>query len=140
MRFSNSLLPSAAIILAIMIILFPLSCHKNQSALTSETSLALLSGYNDVCHSEIEKKIKAILKIKSLRLSKEVFQKEEEVILSNIKVSDAISSTSDMSSSPYSSYYLILHTNDAECLLSLLDKKKNVIKRVQLTKCKCIEK
>ena len=75
MRFSNSLLPSAVNILAIMIILFSLSCHKNQSALTSETSLALLSGYNDACHSEIENKIKAILKITSLRLSKEVFQK-----------------------------------------------------------------
>ena len=106
-----------------------LSAYSSQPKVVLEEDFALSSG---VCHVEIEQKMRDMLDIKALSISKSAFTKEPHLHLTNQKMgSDPLKASLD-------SYKIfLLHVKDSDCFISLVDAKNKPLTSKKLQNCNC---
>jgi len=106
-----------------------LSAYSSQPKVVLEEDFALTSGE---CHLEVEKKMRDMLDIKTLSISKSAFTKEPHLHLTNQKMgSDPLKASMD-------SYKIfLLHVKDSDCFISLVDTKNKPLSSKKLQNCSC---
>lgn len=96
----------------------------------------LLKDKSEACHNEIEEKIKNILDISKLKISKQTFADSSYLYLTNQK-QKPFEDNNPMQGDVNANLIFLLHKNSNSCYISLVDEKNKILKSLKLKECSC---